>query len=333
VNLIFDTNGELITKCGSYSFGNDGLMQKVLSVFSNPILASQLKEMETKMKTCSITDLKKFMAIKSDSLYMSDAEMIDLFVQKASEKDYDKKTENLILSHLSSVNTSNEFQILENLNKYGKNYIDKDDLEYHTPELKKAYSRNLFTTLFYAYRTNDDRLFNEKIKEVENSTLKGEEVDKVIQDILFSYFKVSKKPEELFKIVQPNIEKQIQEYNPNAKTATSRYGISPKETLALNLNKAAYSYYETGGKDISNLNTALAWSKKSTTLILGNPAFIDTYAHLLYMIGNKVEAIVKQKQALGLAKNMYKTQLNDPEVKQYIENFEKELKKMETGNL
>lgn len=332
INLIFDLNGELIIKNNSM-YGDKFNLEKLLPILTNPISSSQLKEMERKLKSCTIEELKNFMAIKRDSLVMTDLEMIDLFVDKASEKDYDNDSHELILKFVNSVNSPSEHLILENLNKFGKNYIDKDLLEFHKPELQKRYSLSLLNSLIYAYRINDENLFNEKITKAKNSSLSGEDIDGVIQNVQFLYFKVLKKPEELFKVVQPSIEKQLNDYNLLSKKTTNNYEADPKETLAENLNNAANAYYEAGGKNISNLNTVLAWSKKSTILIYGNPNYLDTYAHLLYITENKIEAIAKQKQALTLAKNLYRAQMTDPQVKELIGNLENELKKMETGTL
>ena len=46
-----------------------------------------------------------------------------------------------------------------------------------------------------------------------------------------------------------------------------------------------------------------------------------------------LQATEKVQQALILVKNQYKSQMSDPQVKEFVTNFETELKKMETGKL
>ena len=332
INLIFDWEGELIIKNNSM-FGDKEQLEKLMPLLTNPASVSELRKLDMNLKTSSIERVKYVMAIKRDSLIMTDDELIDLFVEKASEKDYDQKSQDLILLILNSVNSKNQVKILENLYKYGKNYIESDLMEFHKPELEEKYSFALFNSLFYAYRINDDKLFNDKISEAKSSILYGKKIEEMTQNMLFLYYKALRKPKELFNILKPSMDKQLKDYKPASSKNMNAYETDPKETLAQNLNNAAFSYYDIGGKDLTNLKTALEWSKKSNSLIYGNPALLDTYAHLLYFTNNKVEAIAKQKQAISLAKNLYKLQLNEPQIKEYVDNFEKELKKMEQGKL
>ncbi len=55
-------------------------------------------------------------------------------------------------------------------------------------------------------------------------------------------------------------------------------------------------------KDMSCVKEALEWSKKSFK-DNNNPMFIDTYANILYKLGNKEEAIKWEEKALALANN------------------------------
>lgn len=326
ITLVFDTNGDLITKCNTFMFGNEDKIKTLLPIFTSKSTADQLKQIELKMYSASVGELKNYMTIK-DSLTMTDTDMIDLFVQKATEKDYDKKTQNLLLKFTHFVNSPAEYQILENLNKFSKNYIEEDYKEIQQFNLQEDYRLSLFATLFYAYRTNNDKLFNDKIKEAKNSPIKSDQIDEVIQNVSFLYYKATKRPEELFAIIKPKIDKEILEFikKPGDKFA--------KMTLAENLNNAAYTYYEAGGKDENNLLTALSWSKKSINLVFNKPEYLDSYAHLLYVTGDKKGAIMNQKQAFTLVRNLYKSQMSDPQIKEFVGNFELELKKMETGKL
>ncbi|HEX8677598.1 MAG TPA: hypothetical protein VF700_10285 [Segetibacter sp.] len=67
------------------------------------------------------------------------------------------------------------------------------------------------------------------------------------------------------------------------------------------LNNFAWAVFE-NCKDMTCVKEALEWSKKSFK-DNNNPMFIDTYANILYKLGNKEEAIKWEEKALALAKN------------------------------
>ena len=95
------------------------------------------------------------------------------------------------------------------------------------------------------------------------------------------YFKATKKPEELFALIKPKMDEQILDF---IKKPGDKYA---KMAFAENLNNAAYTYYEVGGKNENNLRTALSWSKKSVNLVFNKPEYLDSYAHLLYVTGDR----------------------------------------------
>ena len=330
ITLILDSDGELITKCNSYSFGNEEAFNVIFPILTKNETATQLKEIEKKMYSATIEELKKFISIK-DSLNMTDTDMIDLFVEKANENDYDKNIQDLLLRFTISVNSTSEYQILTNLSKYSKKYIQEEDKEFQQSDLIEDYRNSLFRTLCYAYRVKDDQLFMGKIIEAKKSIFKSDRIDEIIKIVSFQYFKVTKRPEDLFLLIKPSIEKELLSYNPKAKIQKNIFGVSSKVTLATNLNNAAYSYYESGGKNVNNLKKALSWSIMSNTLSVANYAYLDTYARLLYAIGNKTHAIKVQKKALILVKELYRNDLHKPSVTKYLKTFEYELIKMQKG--
>jgi hypothetical protein len=108
----------------------------------------------------------------------------------------------------------------------------------------------------------------------------------------------------------------------------------PSQFIYLELNEHAYHFYELT-RDKELLEKALAWSKKSMDLSnekrknahspyqLGDPNFIDTYAHILYKLGRKDEAIEWQTKAVEAQKVSGMA----------YESFEIRLNKMKTGDL
>lgn len=86
----------------------------------------------------------------------------------------------------------------------------------------------------------------------------------------------------------------------------------PSQFFHVELNNHAWNFYQFNNNP-RDLELALMWSKKSmewhedlrrdkSHLPLGNPAYIDTYAHLLYKLGRKDEAIEWQTKAVEAQK-------------------------------
>lgn len=108
----------------------------------------------------------------------------------------------------------------------------------------------------------------------------------------------------------------------------------PSQFVYLELNEHAYHFYELT-RDKELLEKALTWSKKSMDLSiakrsnaanpyrLGDPNFIDTYAHILYKLGRKEDAIEWQTKAVEAQKVSGMA----------YESFEIRLNKMKTGTL
>lgn len=100
------------------------------------------------------------------------------------------------------------------------------------------------------------------------------------------------------------------------------------------LNEFAWNFYQMSD-NFGDLEKALGWSKKSMEwfdeltkgkghpMSLGNPAYIDTYAHLLYKLGRKEEAVQWQTKAVEAQKVT-----GAP-----ASSFEATLEKMKTGKL
>lgn len=101
----------------------------------------------------------------------------------------------------------------------------------------------------------------------------------------------------------------------------------------MDLNEHAWHFYEMSSKT-SDLETALKWSNQSMEFFnglnlgrqhpmrLGNPAYIDTYAQILYKLGRKPEAIEWQTKAVEAQKLV-----GNPE------SLERTLLKMKEGKL
>ena len=98
-----------------------------------------------------------------------------------------------------------------------------------------------------------------------------------------------------------------------------KYGVnaSPDE-----LNSYAWTVFQ-NCPDMKCVSEALDWSKRSFESIK-NPAFIDTYANILYKLCKKDEALNWEQKAYDLAP--------DSEKKGYLETMDKMKKNEKTWN-
>ena len=85
-----------------------------------------------------------------------------------------------------------------------------------------------------------------------------------------------------------------------AKTAVAYMDKYPSEDPNV-LNNMSWTFYEKV-TDPKMLAKAVEWSKKSNELHKDHPAFLDTYASLLFKSGNKKEAIAQQEKAISIVK-------------------------------
>jgi len=86
------------------------------------------------------------------------------------------------------------------------------------------------------------------------------------------------------------------------------------------LNDVAWGFFEKV-TDIKALENALRWSKRSLEIYPDNHYYLDTYANLLYKLGQNEEAIAKETEALRIGK----------EAKADTKVYEKTLVKMKAG--
>jgi tetratricopeptide (TPR) repeat protein len=97
---------------------------------------------------------------------------------------------------------------------------------------------------------------------------------------------------------------------------------SSSSSYAMELNNAAWKFYEIGTKNINHLTKAMIWSRRSIEL---NPfsGYYDTLAHILYRMGYYDEAAKTQEIAIEKARAE----------KRSVVSFQSELKKIKSKSL
>jgi len=82
--------------------------------------------------------------------------------------------------------------------------------------------------------------------------------------------------------------------------AISRYKHMTRDRIGDKLNSFAWEIFKRVS-DTETLKSALRWSGRSLELSINEPRRLDTYANLLYKLGQKEEAITKEEEALRFA--------------------------------
>ena len=82
--------------------------------------------------------------------------------------------------------------------------------------------------------------------------------------------------------------------------AISRSQHMNRDRIGDKLNSFAWEVFKRVS-DTDALKKALRWSGRSLELSINNPYRLDTYANLLYKLGQKEEAITKEEEALRFA--------------------------------
>lgn len=105
------------------------------------------------------------------------------------------------------------------------------------------------------------------------------------------------KPTDLLKIQFYQGTKKWDKFQPAVLAYMKKYGTEVNSQM---LNSFAWTVFE-NCKDPDCVASALAWSKRSVEETQEKePAFLDTYANLLYKLGKKDEAIAMQQKAVNL---------------------------------
>lgn len=96
---------------------------------------------------------------------------------------------------------------------------------------------------------------------------------------------------------------------------------------AQSLNESAWKVFERKREDKDAVAMAVKWSEASLKMAEGTsswPIFADTYASLVYLQGNKAEAIAKEEEAIRKAEEVNA---------ESVEGLKETLEKMKTGKL
>ncbi|QDW25832.1 DUF255 domain-containing protein [Pedobacter sp. KBS0701] len=113
------------------------------------------------------------------------------------------------------------------------------------------------------------------------------------------------KPVDLIKIQIFQSEKKWDKFQPAVLSYMKKYGTEVRADM---LNSFAWTVFE-NCKDANCITEALSWSKRSVDETQSKePAYLDTYANLLYKLGKKDQAIAMQQKAVDLVTAENKTQ-------------------------
>jgi len=206
-----------------------------------------------------------------------------------------------------------------------KDYWSKETLEFIVRFSQESSSKG-FQFLIKNYEKADHILGDYKASKTIVGIITQEEVFKKIKRGSFP-------SEEEWKKMEENINEKYPEFASESilKAKTSVYKAAKEwenyfsasmqyiekyeaKISANDLNSFAWTFFEQN-ENAEQLNIALRWSKKSFE-DKENPAFMDTYANLLYKLGRVDEAVAMETKAMGLL-------TNDEDKTAYQETIEK----------
>lgn len=189
-----------------------------------------------------------------------------------------------------------------------KDLYTKTNLEFLTKSTKDSKSKG-FELVLKDPKKVDAVLGKGKANEILSSVILKENVypglrkpnaniDSLIAAATTKYPTVDiSKPTDLLKIQFYQGTKKWDKFQPAVLAYMKKYGT---EVNAPMLNSFAWTVFE-NCKDPDCVASALAWSKRSVEATQEKePAFLDTYANLLYKLGKKDEAIAMQQKAVNL---------------------------------
>ncbi|MBO0930393.1 thioredoxin family protein [Fibrella aquatilis] len=206
----------------------------------------------------------------------------------------------------------------------------------------RSYNKAIKNCLSQAIRNKDNTMFK-RIEDVELSDSTNMSPDVTLLRLRLNYYKetdqdslyihwmnyymdkwAGSKDDSLINVAQKAYHRLFQKEKRTAADEAEfirKWMRGDKETMAINLNDNAFVIYEKNGS-VYQLKKALQWSRKSTEL-LPEAAHFDTYAHLLYKLDQKEEAVKQQKKAIDVAR-----QANEDS-----KRYEAEYNKMVLGQL
>ena len=109
-------------------------------------------------------------------------------------------------------------------------------------------------------------------------------------------------------------------YSKTAEKLIEKY--AQNDNHSVNVNNICWTIFEKVS-DMPILTKAIQWSKKS--IELGDPAFMDTYANLLFKAGNKKEAIQVEEKVVEILKKKPNLQFSIEDAEKTLKGFKNNL--------
>lgn len=197
------------------------------------------------------------------------------YLKSVDEKDFSKKDNwDIISGFINNINSREIKYIIKNrdllIKTYGEESVDG--------KIKSAFAEGFEKAI--KSRTNSQAAYDS----LKNAALKSgyTKADEVVLTAEFALYKKKKDTDNFIK--------------------TADAYLKLKSTKALDYNEAAWFVYE-NSTDKPSLEKAAGWAKKGLEMEEESGIY-DTYANILFKLGNKAEAIKYEEKALELAKKV-----------------------------
>lgn len=191
----------------------------------------------------------------------------------SDEEKFSKESWGLVNEHLNNVESVPYRFFLQHRDRYAELYG------------AKVVEDKLYNTFSIVYRADPEAY--QKLKNIDAALFERNRIEMAYRGANSSFIR-DKSNVKLWNEMIAGAEVFIAQGNPNASQ----------------LNSIAWNIYENheAFKDKNALKKAEVWAKKALALEPGNPAINDTYAHILFALGNKKGAVAQQQKAVALAK-------------------------------
>jgi len=189
------------------------------------------------------------------------------------DEKFSKESWDLVNAHLNNVESVPFRFFLQHRNRFAEIYGTK------------AVEDKLYNTFSIIYRADQEAY--QKLKSIDAVLFEKNRIEMAYRGANSSFIR-DKKNQKLWNEMIAGAEKFIIEGNPSAAQLNS---------IALNIYENHQAF-----KDKNALKKAEIWAKTALSIEQGNPAINNTYAHILFALGNKKGAIAYQQKAIALAK-------------------------------
>jgi len=325
--IFIDSKGGLLFK----DFGHSVIPDKYLRMAERALALSKEKSILTYDNEYALGNpdsafLREYISRRITAGFMNNARLIDEYVDKLTVKDLEDYHKVLFILEAGPTSDSKAYRLVNTDRKIIDSIFKTEPLE----KRKKMNNTIINNSLADAIALKSPRKAESAASFTRNSwgknyqegqkhyTLKMLQYYRAVNDTS-NYFpqasffydqyymrisadSIKRREQKQLEEARAEALKQLQASPAKNGVKTITFTTTSSNSLPVELNNAAYTFYQMGTKNANHLTKAVLWSKRSIELD-PQPAYYDTLAHLLYRLGFFAEAESTQEKAITLARS------------------------------